>query len=98
MRGTCSMRTLQHWIKPMRELAVCQSVVDQVSAIAAPRGDRPDGRITLRIRPLAGVEPALPCAAFPLVAAGTLCENAHLGIEGGPVRMHCPPCDATSGA
>lgn len=83
---------------PMHELAICQSVVDQVSEIAASHGGRVVGRIGLSIGPLAGVEPALLRAAFPLVAVGTLCESAVIDIADASVRVHCPLCDATSGA
>ncbi len=58
--------------------------------------DVPVGRITLRIGPLAGVEPELLLRAFPLIAAGTLCAEAELTIEAVPVRVRCQLCRATS--
>ncbi len=82
----------------MHELVICRSVVMQVLVSAASRGRRPVGRIALSIGPLAGIEAALLRAAFPLVAAGTLCEGAEIEIKEMPVRVHCPACGATSGA
>jgi hydrogenase nickel incorporation protein HypA/HybF len=82
----------------MHELAICQSLLTQVLAGAASRGRRPVGHIALSIGPLAGIEIALLCAAFPLVAAGTLCDGAEIEIKEMPVRVHCPACNATSGA
>jgi hydrogenase nickel incorporation protein HypA/HybF len=80
----------------MHELAICDSVLQQALSVAHIRGARQIGGITLRIGPLAGVEPALLRAAFPLVAAGTACEHATLEIETLPVRVYCPACEATS--
>jgi hydrogenase nickel incorporation protein HypA/HybF len=79
----------------MHELAICQSILAQVVAIAEPRGARVK-LINLSIGPLAGVEPDLLRAAFPLVAAGTICEGARLAIETPPVRVHCNLCGAAS--
>ncbi len=80
----------------MHELAICQSVLAQVLAIAASHDGRTVGRITLRIGPLAGVEPDLLCAAFPIVAAGTRCDGAVLEIEGIDVQVRCRGCGALS--
>lgn len=82
----------------MHELAICEAVLGQVLDHAAPRGPGRVGRITLRIGPLAGVEPQLLRAAFPLVAAGTRCEGAALIIEDVAVAVHCAPCGLTSPA
>ena len=35
-------------------------------------------------------------SAFPLVAAGTLCEGTIIEIEDIPVRVRCQICDSTS--
>ncbi len=79
----------------MHELAICQSVLGQAIAVAASRDAAGIGRITLRIGRLAGVEPDLLRRAFPLVAAGTACEDAVLEIEYSAVAVYCRICDAT---
>jgi hydrogenase nickel incorporation protein HypA/HybF len=49
----------------------------------------------LRIGRLAGVEPDLLRAAFPLVAHGTCCEAATLRIETVAVDVECRLCGTT---
>jgi hydrogenase nickel incorporation protein HypA/HybF len=80
----------------MHELAICQALLRQILNVAEDRGSRCVGQITLRIGPLAGVEPGLLCTAFPLVAAGTPCESATLIIEETRVRVHCAACATIS--
>jgi hydrogenase nickel incorporation protein HypA/HybF len=94
--GIYSTRSRQRSITPMHELAICQSVLEQVLAVASSPNKRQIGRITLRIGPLAGVEPALLRIAFPLVAVGTPCEGAMLEIEETSVRVRCQTCGSTS--
>jgi hydrogenase nickel incorporation protein HypA/HybF len=81
----------------MHELAICESVLQQVLAVASSRNLPHVARITLRIGPLAGVEPDLVRLAFPIVAAGTTCADASLEIEIAPVEVRCRLCDAKSG-
>jgi hydrogenase nickel incorporation protein HypA/HybF len=80
----------------MHELAICRSMLQQVLAIAASNDMPVVGRIMLRIGPLAGVEPGLLCAAFPIVAVGTPCEGATVEIESMVVRVLCKHCGSTS--
>jgi hydrogenase nickel incorporation protein HypA/HybF len=80
----------------MHELAVCQSILAQAVTIATAHGAGRVTRITLRIGPLAGVEPGLVSAAFPLAAAGTCCEAATLCIETVAVSVECRLCGAAS--
>jgi hydrogenase nickel incorporation protein HypA/HybF len=80
----------------MHELAICRSMLQQVLAIAASNDMPAVGRIMLRIGPLAGVEPGLLCAAFPIVAVGTPCEGATVEIESMVVRVLCKHCGSTS--
>lgn len=82
----------------MHELAICQSILRQVLVVAASHSARRIGRITLRIGPLAGVEPDLLRSAFPLVVAGTSCEGAMIEIETTSVEVRCRNCDAISNA
>jgi len=80
----------------MHELAICQSILAQTMEIATSHRARWVSRITLRIGPLAGVEPALLRAAFPLAAAGTCCASAELVILIPTVRVKCIFCGAAS--
>ncbi len=80
----------------MHELSICQALLQQVLGIAAhQRADR-IGKITLHIGPLSGVEPDLIRVAFPVVAAGTSCEDAALEITSLAVQVFCRDCDASS--
>jgi len=80
----------------MHELAICRAVLQQALAIAAPNDMPAVGRIRLRIGPLSGIEPALLCAAFPIVAAGTPCAAANIEIESMAVQVICRDCGSTS--
>jgi len=80
----------------MHELAICQAILAQALGVAETHRASRVKRITLRIGPLAGVEPSLLGAAFPLVAAGTSCEAARLRIETVAVRVECQLCGTES--
>jgi hydrogenase nickel incorporation protein HypA/HybF len=80
----------------MHELAICRAMLQQVLVIAASNDMPAVGRIMLRVGPLAGVEPALLRAAFPIVAAGTPCEGATIEIESMAVEVLCRRCGSTS--
>lgn len=77
----------------MHELAICQSLMQQVETIAVQEQARRITSITLRIGPLSGVEAELLRQAFPVASAGTHAENARLEIEPQPVRIHCNQCN-----
>jgi len=79
----------------MHELAICQAILQQAAAVARVHGGHVK-RINLRIGPLAGVEPDALRFTFPLVAAGTVCENAALAIETPAVRVECQICGAVT--
>ncbi len=80
----------------MHELAVCESILQQVLVVAAAHSGSEISRIKLRIGPLSGVEPALVKRAFPVVASGTACENAELCIDDIVVTVFCRACGLTS--
>jgi hydrogenase nickel incorporation protein HypA/HybF len=80
----------------MHELSVCQALLGQVEALAHAHHARGVSRITLRIGPLAGVEPALLQQAYPIARAGTAAHAAELIIERLPVRVRCEHCGAES--
>jgi hydrogenase nickel incorporation protein HypA/HybF len=82
----------------MHELAICQSLIDQLDDIA---GDYPDKRITvvhLKIGPLSGVVPELLRDAFPIASAGTAAECAELQFHDANIQVRCPKCGAESEA
>ena len=80
----------------MHELAICGSILRQVAAVALAQNAGHVSRIVLQIGPLAGVEPELLRAAFPIVAAGSICEDALIEIEEIEVCVLCHLCGATS--
>ena len=82
----------------MHEFSVCQSMLDQVSAIAAQHHAHSVSRITLQIGPYAGVEPRLLSDAFEVARLGTIADKAELSIETQPIRVHCETCGEDSEA
>lgn len=82
----------------MHELSLCQALIDQVEQIARQHKATRVDRILLRVGPLSGTEPSLLKHAFPLVATGTIAEEAELVIEPAPVRVRCNDCGTESDA
>lgn len=82
----------------MHELAVCQSLVAEVARVAAAQGASSVESVSLAIGPLAGVEPHLLKAAFPIAVAGSVAEGASLLIEETQIRVRCGMCGAESDA
>jgi len=77
----------------MHELAICNSLIDEVGRVLHERPGHRAVSVVVRVGLLAGVEPGLLSAAFPLASAGTAADGARLVLEEGPVRVRCPPCD-----
>lgn len=92
------MKCSRKWTNPVHELAICQSLLQQVEEIAQERRARTVTRITVSIGPLSGVEANLLSQAFPLAAAGSVARNAELVIETLPVRVKCEQCGAETEA
>ena len=82
----------------MHELAVCQSIIDQVSRIAAEHHSHFVEKIYLRIGPLSGGEPDLLESAFPIACVNTAAANAQLIISKLPIRVRCKTCHAETEA
>ena len=82
----------------MHELAVCQSMMEQVEAIAAERSASRVISITIGIGPLSGVEAPLLKHAYPVASAGTIAKGAELVIELLPVLVKCNQCGSESEA
>ena len=82
----------------MHELAVCQSLMEQVEQIAVREHAIRVVRILLQIGPLSGVEAELVQQAFPIASAGTVAEDSELDIQLQPIEVRCNICGATSPA
>ena len=82
----------------MHELAICQSLMDQVETIALERNAQSVTLIVVAMGPLSGVEAQLLKNAYPIASAGTVAENAELVIEYLPIRVKCMQCDSESDA
>lgn len=76
----------------MHELSVCEALLAQVRATATAHRADSVGRITVRLGPLAGVEPELLAQAFSIARKGPLTAEASLHVETQPVRIHCRDC------
>ncbi len=82
----------------MHELAICQSIIDQVKNIALERNAQCVTSIIIAIGPLSGVEAQLLINAYPLASAGTVAEDAELVIEHLPIKVKCSQCGCESDA
>ncbi len=82
----------------MHELAICQSLMDQVENIASERNAQSVTSIVVAMGPLSGVEAQLLKNAYPIASAGTIAEDAELIIEHLPVRVKCTQCSSESEA
>jgi len=82
----------------MHELAICQSLMDQVENIVLERNARRVISIVVAMGPLSGVEAQLLKNAYPIASAGTVAENAELVIETLPIRVKCTQCGSESDA
>ena len=82
----------------MHELAICQSLMDQIENIALERNAKTVTTIIVGMGPLSGVEAQLLKNAYPIASAGTIAEHAELIIEDLPIRVSCSKCGCESDA
>ena len=82
----------------MHELAICQSLMDQVEQIASERDAQRVISIVVGMGPLSGVEEQLLKNAYPVASAGTIAENAELIVENLPIKVSCNQCGCESEA
>jgi len=82
----------------MHELAICQSLMNQVESIALERDAQSVTSIVVGMGPLSGVEAQLLKNAYPIASAGTIAEHAELIIENLPIRVKCSSCGCESDA
>lgn len=76
----------------MHELAICQSLLDQVESIALQRNASCVTSIVIGMGPLSGVEAQLLKNAYSVASAGTVANHAELIIEHLPIRVKCNQC------
>jgi hydrogenase nickel incorporation protein HypA/HybF len=81
----------------MHELAICQALLAEVSAVAASRQAAVTD-IHVGLGPLSGVEADLLQDAFPIAAAGTSASAASLHLRRTAVRVRCGECGAETEA
>ena len=82
----------------MHELAIRQSLMEQVESIAQERDARSVTSIVIGMGPLAGVEVQLLKNAYPIASAGTVAQDAELVIEHLPIKVRCTQCGSESDA
>ena len=82
----------------MHELAICQSLMEQVESIAQERDARSVTSIVIGMGPLAGVEVQLLKNAYPIASAGTVAQDAELVIEHLPIKVRRMQCGSESDA
>jgi len=82
----------------MHELAICQSLVSQLTGIVDQYPGRRVSVIHILVGPLSGVDAALLAQSFPFASVGTAAENAILDIQDGPILVFCPKCNEESKA
>ena len=82
----------------MHELSICQSIVSQVTDIAAQYNAKGVSLVRLQLGPLSGIEIPLLQQAFPIAITGSVAEGAELKIEASPIRVLCKSCHAETEA
>lgn len=82
----------------MHELSICQALLEQVERIARAQHARRVLSVTVRVGPLAGVEPQLLASAYPLAVTGSLASGSELIVQRVPLRVRCLECGAESDA
>ena len=76
----------------MHEYSLAHALVERVEREARAREASAVHRVTVRIGPLSGVEPALLVTAFRHLRPGTLCADAELDLAGDDVVWRCEVC------
>jgi len=76
----------------MHEYSLAQALVERVEREARARGATAVHRLSVRIGPLAGVEPDLLVTAYGHLRVGTLCAGAELALAGEDVVWRCEAC------
>jgi hydrogenase nickel incorporation protein HypA/HybF len=77
----------------VHELAICESLLNDVERIAASHGARAVIEIVVAVGALSGVEPQLLERAFVVARCGTVADQATLRFEGTPTAVWCKTCE-----
>lgn len=80
----------------MHELAICQSLVGQLTQLARDRHAVRVTAVVVEVGPLSGVVPALLQQAWPVARAGTVASEADLETRELPVHVRCTSCGSRS--
>lgn len=76
----------------MHEVSLVQSLLERVEVEARAHGATSVCRVTVRIEPLAGVEPGLFTTAFDACRIDTLADAAELVLTGLDLCWKCSAC------
>ncbi len=82
----------------MHELAIAESIMREVSAIAVSEGIMCVVRLTLVIGELSGVDKESLSFALPFAAENTVLSGAEFVFEEEPAVVECSKCGARSAA
>ena len=76
----------------MHEVSLMENALAIALDYAARDGARRIDKLSLRVGPLAGVEPSALQFAFDIVTQDTLAAGARLEIIDSPIRCYCSSC------
>ena len=76
----------------MHELAIAESLIEQVSSQAQERGAKAVKSVTIKIGEYSGVCTEALTFAYAPLAEGTILEGSQLIIESSPFILYCPHC------
>lgn len=78
----------------MHELSVAQALLDEIEAISRPRRAVEVSSVTIKVGPLAGVEPALLRRAFEVARlTRSVTLRTELILEMGEIVVSCSSCE-----
>lgn len=77
----------------MHELAICESLLNEVERIAASHRAREVIEIVVAVGALSGVEPQLLERAFVVARCGTVADRATLRFEATSTAVWCKACE-----
>ena len=76
----------------MHELAIAESLIEQVSAKAQAMGVKAVKSVTIKVGEYSGVCTEALSFAYGPLAEGTLLENSQLILQNSPFILYCPRC------
>ena len=76
----------------MHELAIAESLIEQVAAKAQKLGAQGVKSVTIKVGEYSGICTEALSFAYGPLAEGTLLENSQLIIQASPFVLYCPHC------